>query len=113
MSVKGTLRADQVTLGRMSIDWLKQHPQVTVLAACVNSKTGQTHAWMDGSGVQWSEKTAKALDALRDALEEDLAGAHMSGVSADAGETTKDKTGLKVSSGIAEHLGTNDTTPSV
>lgn len=115
MSVKGTLRADELRLGRMSIDWLKQSPHVTVLAACVNSKTGNTHAWLDGTGVQWSEGTAKALEALRLSLEQDLAEAHMQGVLPAAGSTTEGSTGLRLpGTGLSEHLGTTrDDTPSV
>jgi hypothetical protein len=114
MSVNGSLKADQLILGRLTIDWLKQLPQVTVLAACVDSKTGSTRAWLDGTGIQWSESTAKALEALRLSIEEDIASAHMDGVYPNAVDTTEGKSGLRVpTSGLAEHLGTRDDTPSV
>lgn len=111
--INGTLKSDQLVLGKLTIDWLRQVPQITVLAACINSKNGQTHAWLDGTGVQWSEKTARALEALRLSLEEDLAAIHMIDVSSSVTGMAEKEAGLRVPvGGLAEHLGTRDDTPS-
>ena len=112
MSVKGQLKADQLNLGRITIDWMKQQGlQVQVLAALVDTQSGKSRAWVDGTGIIWSEKTGKALEALRLAVEEDLAREHLSGV---VGEGASEQRGVQLpATGLAEHLGTTDEPPSV
>ena len=112
----GRLKADQISLAKFTIDRAQQLPKMEVLAALTNSRTGQTHGWLDGSGVQWSEKTNKALEALMRSLEEDLARTHFEGaqvVDADTSPTEGQPRGLQVpSGGLSEHLGTVDDVPS-
>jgi hypothetical protein len=111
MSISGSLKVDQLTLGRVKVDWMKQQGlQVEVLAGLVDTKTGKTRAWVDGTGIIWSEKTGRALEALRQAIEEDMAKEHLTG----SGETLSESRGVKIpSTGLAEHLGTSDEPPSV
>lgn len=78
MSVKGTLKADQVNIGRITIDWMKQQGMlVQILAGLIDTTTGNTRGWMDGTGIIWSEKTGRAMEALRQCMEEDLAREHL------------------------------------
>ena len=112
MSINGTLKADQLVLGKFSVDWLRETMRVTALAALVNSKTGQTHAFIDGAGVQWSTDTKRALDELRVCMESDLARVHLEGASVVEQTLASGSAGLKVS-GLGEHLGTTDGVPSI
>lgn len=106
MAIQGKLRADQVSLAKFSIDRLRELPKMEVLGALTNSKTGQTHGWIDGANVQWSEKTNNALQALFSSIEEDLARTHFDQDSITSSSHTGEQRGLNVpSGGIAEHLG--------
>jgi hypothetical protein len=113
MSMRGTLKTDQVSLGRLTIDWMKaQGLQVQVLAGLIDSSTGKTRGWMDGAGIIWSEKTGRALEALRQAIEEDLAREHFAGDVPTS--TTDEPKGLSLpTGGLGEHVGTADEPPSV
>lgn len=111
MSAQGALKADQLTLGKLSIDWLVQAGiRITVLAGLVDTRTGKSRAWVDGTGIVWSERTTKAMEALRLSMEGDLAAEHLAGGTVAAGEGK----GLQLPApGLSEHLGTNDEVPSV
>lgn len=109
MTVKGTLKGDTLKLGKLDISWLQSPMKLTVLAALVNEDQGSTHAWLDGTGVQWSKETKEALDALKQCIENDLAAVHFVGGS----ETSTAPSGLRVPSGLGEYLATSDDAPSV
>jgi hypothetical protein len=110
MTTKGTLKADALKLGKLEISWLQSPMKLTVLAALVNESQGSTHAWLDGTGIQWSKETKEALDALKEAIERDLAATHFVGGS----ETTTLPSGLRMpTAGLGEHLGAADDAPSV
>ena len=81
MSVKGTSRANQLTLAKFSIDRMQGGiPAITALAALTNSDSGTTHGYVDAKGVQWSKDTRKALEALMLSVEKDLAETHLTDV---------------------------------
>ena len=107
MSVKGVLNGSELVLGRLTVDWLKQPTlSISVLAAIIDQKTGVSHAWLDGTQVTWSKRTADALEALRKSVETDLAAVHLVGGGADS---ATDKPGLQLpEGGLSEHLGTTD-----
>lgn len=116
MTIKGRLRSDQMTLAQFSIDWMKPLPAIKILAALTDSKTGVSRAWIDGQGVQWSEKTKEALKALQAALEEDLAAAHFDEVAYSGGSSiVQGAAGVQLSDegGLGEHLGVAGEPPSV
>jgi hypothetical protein len=115
MAVQGRLKADQVSLAKFSIDRLRELPKIEVLAALTNSRTGQTHGWVDATAVQWSEKTNRAMRALFEAVEEDVARAHFESDSVMTPDASSEDTrGLRIpSGGIGEFLGTAEDVPSV
>ena len=77
MSVKGILKADQLTLAKFSLDKTKGMPKIDALGALTNSVSGHTHGYVDSTGVQWSKRTKKALDAFMQAVEQDMAETHL------------------------------------
>ncbi len=116
MTAKGRLKADTLVVAKFDIDWLKSLPAIKVVAALTNSATGSTHGWVDSTGVQWSERTKKALQALRESLESDLATAHLEGGGSSSSDsiTVDGPAGVQIpDGGLGEHLGTLDATPSV
>lgn len=110
MTTRGTLKANALQLGKLEVNWLQSPMKLGVLAALVNTERGSTHAWLDGSGVQWSKETTEALNHLRTCIEADLANVHFEG-GAEAGPV--DATGLRLPTGVGEFLGTVDEVPSV
>jgi hypothetical protein len=110
MTTKGTLRADALELGKLEISWLQSPMKFTVLAALVDTNQGSTHAWLDGTGVQWSKETTQALNRLKECIEMDLADSHFEGGTS-TGPTAA--TGLRVPTGLGEFLGAADDAPSV
>jgi len=111
MSVKGVLKADQLTVGKIVIDWMKQRGiQIEVLAGLTDTESGTTRGWVDGTGIVWSENTREALNNLREALENDIAQEHFQG----GGSSGALSSGLSIpSGGLGEHIGTTDGVPSV
>lgn len=101
MSISGTLKADQLTLARLTISWTNEPIQLSTVAALVSSKAGTTHGWVNGSGVQWSKATGEALTHLKECIERDMGEVHMHGVQ---GGVPTGK-GLQISEGLSEHLG--------
>lgn len=104
MPVTGTLNADGLSIGRITVDLLQQNPKVTALAALINTKTGKTLAWSEGEGGVWSNSTMAKLKELREAMEEDMAKALFSEYTS----THRSVRGRGVSvdgAGLSEHLG--------
>lgn len=72
MSVKATLRATELVVARITVDFLSNPVKIHALAAFVD-QNGQTLAWSQGDGGVWSPETLDKLKALRDGMEQDLA----------------------------------------
>lgn len=113
MSTKGRLKADQLSIARFTIDRMKSPTDVTILAALTHSKTGATHGWVDGIGLQWSAATKSALDRFLACLEVDLALRHFEEPGTmPTEEPADDAKGLRLpEGGLAEHLAGDDTPP--
>lgn len=115
-SVVGTLKADQLAIGRLVVDRLKGN-RIEVLAGLTNSKTGTTHGWLDDNGVTWSDDTRRRLAELLESMEQDLVQAHFADgvVSSSARDSpVEGREGLDVpSGGIGERLGTSDEPQSI
>jgi len=112
MSIKGTLNADQLVLGRLSADWMKRPPgpSISAVGALVDTKSGETRSYVSGEGIRWSDETAKLLQQLRESMERDIAKVHMKGVEPGVATETK---GLQLGppAGLGEHLRASDDEP--
>lgn len=106
MKATGRLKADQLSIAKFTIDRVRDLPKIEVLAALTNSRTGQTHGWVDGTGLQWSEKTNTAFRAFIGSLEEDLERLHFDGTLPSTDGATDGRTGIVLpEGGLSEHLG--------
>lgn len=105
MPITGTLNADGLSIGRITVDLLQQNPKVTALAALINTKTGKTLAWSEGEGATWSNATMTKLKELREAMEEDMAKALFSEYTSSS-RSVRGGRGVNVDgAGLSEHLG--------
>lgn len=105
MPITGTLNADGLSIGRITVDLLQQNPKVTALAALINTKTGQTLAWANAEGGMWSNSTMAKLKELREAMEEDMAKALFSEYTS-MNRSVLSGRGVGVDgAGLSEHLG--------
>lgn len=104
MSVKGVPKFDAITLGDFTADFKKATISLSGVAAFIDSETGMTHGWTRGNGPVWSKDTMKKLQELKEAMEEDLARIHFGEESIQV-HGTKTKPGLKLPSGLGEHVG--------
>lgn len=102
MTVRGTLKADALAIGRISIDFLQNPIKIHALAALVaETQAGQPLGWTEGTGAMFSSETMVKLRELRDSMERDMAkrlfheGGAASGVSGERGVAI---------GGLAEHL---------
>jgi hypothetical protein len=110
MKIDGQLKADEIRVGRIIIDYLRQPMELSALAALINSEDGQAQAWTKAEGA-WSDKTREALNALREAMEEDISRALFGGSSTD--ETRAGSEGLKLGAGLGEWLDEKGDAPSI
>ena len=105
MKIDGTLKANELRVGRITIDWLREPIEVSALAGLVNNDDGQTVAWTKARGI-WGDDTRDAINKVRELMERDIV------KSISASQTTGAATGKGLEmSGIAEHL--DDGAPSV
>jgi len=82
---------------------------LTARAAFVDTRTGNTHGWTEGTGTIWSEETKRALVALVELMELDLSRLHFLGMP----EAPSNIQGMRTEpGGLGEHL-TDDDAPSV
>lgn len=107
---KGTLKADELRIAKITVDMLTNPSKVQALFALIDSKTGRTLAWSEGQGNMWSHATIDKLKELRQAMEDDAAAILLEG-----GSTASTTTGgLARVGGIGEHLGNGESeVPSV
>ncbi len=61
---------DSVKVGELGINAMTG--EVSIKAAFVNAKTGETHGWTTATGTVLSDRSKEALQALLDAIERDL-----------------------------------------
>jgi len=108
MSVKGTLRADELVVARIEVDLLVNPAKVHASAALVSSEGGETLAWTEADGGAWSKETMKKLQELRSSMEEDLARVLFQKEVKRAANKEEERVG-----GLGEHLGENTEAPSI
>lgn len=106
MAATGIFVFDAVAIATVEINVLTK--SLMGKAAFVNTKTGATHGWTEGSGHIWSEETKAAVTALVASMERDIARVHM-------GQETNYKANqiVPVVSGLGEHLTDGDGTRSI
>jgi hypothetical protein len=114
--IRGAPKFDGLAVAKISIDYLKTPIEIDVQAAFMNTETGDTHGWTRGT-VAWSDETRGLLNALRVAMERDLAARHLSGADGGAPVAAATYTGTsRQPSGLSEPLGalgdTDNGTPS-
>jgi hypothetical protein len=97
--IKGEMKFDAISIGKLSADFLKETLHLEATAAFADSSTGETHGWTKGDGRVWSKETMQALVVLRESMERDLAKLHFSD---GAGTSTA---AASEPSGIGERLG--------
>lgn len=109
MKIEGNIKADELRVGRITIDYLREPMEISALAALVTNKDGQTLAWTKAQGA-WSDETRTALNKLRECMETDVIKVLFGTTTTDAASTDK---GLTVGGGLGEHLGESDDAPSI
>lgn len=107
--IKGSLKADAIAIMEiLSCSFLggADNPRMRARAAFVKSDGGATLGQLDHEN--WSKNTLEKLKALREAMEEDIAGVYFVDhvVSEGAGSTST--TAGNVPRGLADHLGSTD-----
>jgi len=103
MPVQGTLKADELRIAQLTLDRTKNPTKLQVLAAMIDTGTGDTRAWIPASGNIWSKETQELLKDLLEQMEEDIARS----VLGDSSSSKKSK-GLQPPSGIGEHVKNDD-----
>ncbi len=106
MTVKGTLKADALTIARITLDFLQNPIKTHALAGLVDSRTGDTFGWTEVDGGAWSPETRTKIQELRESMERDIA----KRVFTSAGIDESNGKGMRVEGGLGEHLGTEDAT---
>lgn len=105
--IKGTMKADAVTVGEINISLLSGLT-MKVRAAFVNTKGGTTHGWTEAVNWPWSKATLSALAAFKSAIEEDLAREHLVGYSVETEEGTPATKSSREADGLGEYLARED-----
>lgn len=101
---KGTLKADELKVARITVNFLTQPMKVQAMFALVDSKTGSTLSWSQLDGSAWSDETKSLLRQLCLSMEDDAARHLFS-------EFTSVPTAIRPApppGGISEHLGNGD-----
>ena len=96
MSVSGKPVFDTIKIGRIEADFLKPQIHLKGIAGFVNTSTGLTHGWTEGTGAMWSSKTHEKLEELKQCMEMDLASKHFDG----AVRGSKRDKGIDLSGGV-------------
>lgn len=96
MVATGTPEFDGITLTTIEVDLITR--SLVAKAAFVNTKTGATHGWTEGTGTIWSTETKTAVAALAASMEKDLAVLHFGGAREVPGFAAS------TNSGLGEHL---------
>lgn len=106
--VHGTPAFDTIAVAKIEIDYTKTPYSIDVQAAFINSQTNDLHGWTRGA-VPWSEETKKLMNALRESMEQDLAGRHFVGGQPRPGPYQSSAADNSAPSGLGEHIGAVDT----
>lgn len=101
---KGTLKADELKVAKVTVDLLSHPAKVQALVALVDTSTGKTLAWSQADGSVWSDSTMRLLRELCVSMEEDAATRLFA--ESGSGPATTRKT--PPTGGIGEHLGKED-----
>jgi len=101
---KGTLKADEMKVAKVTVNLLTQPVKVQALFALVDSKTGSTVAWSQLEGSAWSDETKRLLRQLCASMEDDAARHLFSEFSS----VPSSNRPAPPSGGIGEHLGNGD-----
>jgi hypothetical protein len=99
--IPGTPKFNALVVAEIAIDFLKSTAKAK--AAFINTLSGETHGWTEGSNTIWSEQTKIKLRELRESMEIDLAVVHF-------GDTQRTGTAptsspFPTNDGLGEHLG--------
>lgn len=102
---KITLKADELKVAKISVNFLSNPVRVHSLFALVDTVTGRTVAWSEGEGGLWSNETMAKLRELCILMEEDA----IKHISSDQGFIPSQHPTARVpAGGIAEHLSDGD-----
>lgn len=101
--IPGTPKFNGLVVAEISVDFLKSTAKAK--AAFINTLTGETHGWTEGSNTIWSEQTKIKLRDLREAMEADLAVVHFG--DAVRPNTPASSSPFPTKDGLGEHLGSD------
>jgi len=100
MPVQGTLKANELRIAQLTIDRTRDPVRIKVLAAMVDTGTGDTRAWIPAGGDLWSAETRDVMLKLFQSMENDVARSALSNTSG----PEQAERGLRPPGGIAEHV---------
>lgn len=104
MTVRGSIKADELRIAQLTLDLTTSPVRMEVMAALVDSDTGDTRAWVPCRGNMWSAETQEALRELLNSMERDIARSVMRG-GGDGGAVQKKGLSMPSPGGISEHIG--------
>jgi hypothetical protein len=107
MKVSSPLKADELRVAQITVNYLQDPVKIEVLAGLVHNKSGRTLAW--SKEAEWSSETRDLLNKLRESMEADFART-LFGVD---GVAKRTESGVKLEGGIGEHLGDGSDAPQV
>jgi hypothetical protein len=99
MSIDGTLKADRLVVAQVTLDMTKSPVRLEVMAAMVDTDTGNTVAWIPCRGNLWSAETQVALREMLLAMEQDISRSVLRSTAV----TPRGRTSAPT--GIGEHIG--------
>jgi hypothetical protein len=113
--IQGKFRADGLAIMEVLLSSYPTAPPISVKSVFVNTRDGSSLGTSETKNLRWSKKTLAALDAFREALEEDLAGHYFAEVADVEEEPVLKKNKSGGGGGLSEHLtgGDNDDAESV
>ncbi len=109
MKIDGTFKVNELRVGRIILDYLREPMEISALAALITNEDGQTLAWTKAQGA-WSDETRDAINKVRSCMEVDINKA-LFGKAGTA--QTKAGEGLTVGGGLSEYLQGKDDAPSI
>lgn len=107
MKVSGPLKADELRVAQINVNYLIDPVKIEVLAGLVHTQSGRTLSW--SKEAEWSNETRDLLNKLRESMEADFART----LYGTDGEVKSTSSGIKIEGGLGEHLGSGTDAPSI